>query len=277
MATRIAINGFGRIGRLVFRALYNQGRFGKDIDVVAVDDLVPADNLAYLLKYDSTQGKFEGNVGSQEVVGRQGRRRRAGRRRPRDQGRQRQGARPSCRGRSSASTIVIESHRPVHRSREGQGPHHRRREEGHHLRPGQGRRHHRRHGREPREVRPRQAQHHLERELHHELPRAGRARAAEGRLRHRRRPDDHHPQLHRHAEDRGRPVEEGLEGRPQRGDQHHPVAPPARPRPSGLVLPGSEGQADRHVVPRADADRVGRRPDRQDRRRRPATRRSAPR
>jgi glyceraldehyde 3-phosphate dehydrogenase len=62
--TRIAINGFGRIGRLVFRALYTQGRFGKDIDVVAVGDIVPADNLAYLLKYDSIQGKLEGQVGS---------------------------------------------------------------------------------------------------------------------------------------------------------------------------------------------------------------------
>jgi glyceraldehyde 3-phosphate dehydrogenase len=66
MATRIAINGFGRIGRLVFRALYSQGRFGKDIEVVAVGDIVPADNLAYLLKYDSIQGKFEGQVGSKK-------------------------------------------------------------------------------------------------------------------------------------------------------------------------------------------------------------------
>jgi glyceraldehyde 3-phosphate dehydrogenase len=66
MATRIAINGFGRIGRLVFRALYTQGRFGKDVEVVAVGDIVPADNLAYLLKYDSIQGKFEGQVGSKK-------------------------------------------------------------------------------------------------------------------------------------------------------------------------------------------------------------------
>ena len=55
MATKIAINGFGRIGRLVFRALYSQGYFGKDLEVVAVGDVVPADNLAYLLKYDSVQ------------------------------------------------------------------------------------------------------------------------------------------------------------------------------------------------------------------------------
>ncbi len=66
MTIRVAINGFGRIGRLVFRALYTQGRFGKDIEVVAVGDIVPADNLAYLLKYDSIQGKFEGQVGSKK-------------------------------------------------------------------------------------------------------------------------------------------------------------------------------------------------------------------
>jgi glyceraldehyde 3-phosphate dehydrogenase (phosphorylating) len=64
--TRIAINGFGRIGRLVFRALHQQGLFGKDLEVVAVGDIVPADNLAYLLKYDSVQGKFAGTVDSKK-------------------------------------------------------------------------------------------------------------------------------------------------------------------------------------------------------------------
>jgi len=66
MAIIVAINGFGRIGRLVFRALYDQGLFGKEFEVVAVGDIVPADNLAYLLKYDSTQGKFKGTVGSKK-------------------------------------------------------------------------------------------------------------------------------------------------------------------------------------------------------------------
>ncbi|MHB0946401.1 MAG: type I glyceraldehyde-3-phosphate dehydrogenase [Sedimentisphaerales bacterium] len=66
MATKIAINGFGRIGRLVFRALVEQGLLGKEFDVVAVGDIVPADNLAYLLKFDSTQGKFNGTVGSKK-------------------------------------------------------------------------------------------------------------------------------------------------------------------------------------------------------------------
>jgi glyceraldehyde 3-phosphate dehydrogenase len=66
MATKIAINGFGRIGRLVFRALVEQGLLGSQFDVVAVGDIVPADNLAYLLKYDSIQGKFNGTVASKK-------------------------------------------------------------------------------------------------------------------------------------------------------------------------------------------------------------------
>ena len=49
MAVKAAINGFGRIGRLVYRALVEQGMVGQDIEVVAVGDIVPADNLAYLL------------------------------------------------------------------------------------------------------------------------------------------------------------------------------------------------------------------------------------
>lgn len=65
-AIKVGINGFGRIGRLVFRAICEQGLLGKTLDVVAVNDLVPADNLAYLLKYDSTQGKFAGEISSQK-------------------------------------------------------------------------------------------------------------------------------------------------------------------------------------------------------------------
>ncbi len=53
MGIRIGINGFGRIGRLVYRMCCEQG-----IEVVAVNDLVPADNLAYLLKYDTMHGRF---------------------------------------------------------------------------------------------------------------------------------------------------------------------------------------------------------------------------
>ena len=74
MAVKVAINGFGRIGRLVFRAMVEQDLVGKNIgaaggkevQVVAVGDIVPADNLAYLLKYDSTQGRFNGTVMSKK-------------------------------------------------------------------------------------------------------------------------------------------------------------------------------------------------------------------
>jgi len=60
MTTRVAINGFGRIGRLVLRALYEMGR--KDIEVVAVNDLADAATNAHLLKYDSVHGRFDRTV-----------------------------------------------------------------------------------------------------------------------------------------------------------------------------------------------------------------------
>src|ERR1700709_2580790 len=63
---KLGINGFGRIGRFVFRAICDQGLLGKEIDVVAVNDLVPADNLAYLVKYDSTQGRAKEEVYSKK-------------------------------------------------------------------------------------------------------------------------------------------------------------------------------------------------------------------
>ncbi|MBF5050769.1 Glyceraldehyde-3-phosphate dehydrogenase [Candidatus Clavichlamydia salmonicola] len=61
---KIAINGFGRIGRLVLRQLVS-GKY-PELEVVAINDLVPADNLAYLFKYDSTHGRFKGQVSSEE-------------------------------------------------------------------------------------------------------------------------------------------------------------------------------------------------------------------
>ncbi|HEY7115950.1 MAG TPA: type I glyceraldehyde-3-phosphate dehydrogenase [Tepidisphaeraceae bacterium] len=62
MALKVAINGFGRIGRLVFRA----GVKNPNVQFVGINDLVPADNLAYLLKYDSTHGQYEGTVEAKE-------------------------------------------------------------------------------------------------------------------------------------------------------------------------------------------------------------------
>jgi len=55
---KVAINGFGRIGRLVYRQIYTM----ENIDVVAVNDLTSPVQLAHLLKYDSSQGRFPGEV-----------------------------------------------------------------------------------------------------------------------------------------------------------------------------------------------------------------------
>ena len=60
MTTQVAINGFGRIGRLVLRALFESGR--KDVQIVAINDLADAHTNAHLLKYDSVHGRFPGTV-----------------------------------------------------------------------------------------------------------------------------------------------------------------------------------------------------------------------
>lgn len=65
--TKIAINGFGRIGRLVFQAIVEQGLLGKELDVVAVVDVsTDADYFLYQLKYDSVHGRFKGNFASEK-------------------------------------------------------------------------------------------------------------------------------------------------------------------------------------------------------------------
>jgi glyceraldehyde 3-phosphate dehydrogenase len=55
---KVGINGFGRIGRLVFRAAQTRS----DVQIVAINDLIDVDYIAYMLKYDSTHGRFEGSV-----------------------------------------------------------------------------------------------------------------------------------------------------------------------------------------------------------------------
>jgi len=63
MTIKVGINGFGRIGRMVFRAVYNEF---KDIEIVGINDLLDADYLAYMLKYDSVHGRFAGEVSYKE-------------------------------------------------------------------------------------------------------------------------------------------------------------------------------------------------------------------
>ena len=60
MAIKVGINGFGRIGRMVFRAAVKN--FSKDIEIVGINDLLAPDYLAYMLKYDSVHGKFQGEI-----------------------------------------------------------------------------------------------------------------------------------------------------------------------------------------------------------------------
>tara|TARA_A100001015_G_scaffold291548_1_gene365862 strand:- start:8559 stop:9554 length:996 start_codon:yes stop_codon:yes gene_type:complete len=62
MATKVGINGFGRIGRMVFRAAAARD----DIEIVGINDLLDVDYLAYMLKYDSVHGRFDGSVEVQE-------------------------------------------------------------------------------------------------------------------------------------------------------------------------------------------------------------------
>ena len=63
MSVKVAINGFGRIGRNVFRAAHDSGA---DLDIVAINDLVDTETLAHLLKYDSILGRFDGEVSASE-------------------------------------------------------------------------------------------------------------------------------------------------------------------------------------------------------------------
>lgn len=62
MSIKVGINGFGRIGRVVFRAAMNR----PNIEIVGINDLLDADYMAYMLKYDSTHGRFEGDVKVQD-------------------------------------------------------------------------------------------------------------------------------------------------------------------------------------------------------------------
>ena len=85
MAVKVGINGFGRIGRNLFRAAHAAG---SDLEFVAVNDLIDAEMIAHLLKYDSVLGRFQGEIevsGAQDP-GRGGRRQRHQGRRDRDQG-----------------------------------------------------------------------------------------------------------------------------------------------------------------------------------------------
>ena len=95
MAIKVGINGYGRIGRNILRALYEAKRT-KEIQIVAINDLGDAKTNAHLTRYDTTHGKFPGEVA--------GRRRLAGRQRRSHPRASPSAIPPSCPGASSAST-----------------------------------------------------------------------------------------------------------------------------------------------------------------------------
>ena len=66
MAIKVGINGFGRIGRNVLRSAVQN--FGGDIEIVAINDLLEPDYLAYMLQYDSVHGRFKGDVSSTAAI-----------------------------------------------------------------------------------------------------------------------------------------------------------------------------------------------------------------
>ena len=197
MAVRVGINGFGRIGRQVFKAM--RDNYAGVLEVVAFNDIGDLKTMAHLLKYDSNYGRFDGTVtvGGEDTLmidgfpvkvfketdpgklpwGGSGRRYRRG------------------------------IHRSLHhqegwRQQEGQGrpgrrePHHQGRgEEGDHLLAGRGRRSDYRHGRERGQVRQRRTPRPVQRLLHHQLSGAG-GQSRERQLQDRARPHDHGPCLH---------------------------------------------------------------------------------
>ena len=222
--TKIGINGFGRIGRLVFRAICDQGLLGKEIEVVAVNDLVPADNLAYLLKYDSTQGAFKGEVSSSKSAEAQN---------CQDDLLVVNGHKIKCLAikegpaalpwKQLGAEIVIEATGLFTDAAKAKG----------HIdagakkviisAPGKNEDLTVVMGVNHEKYDPGETSHHFQRQLHDELSRARRPCAFERRLRPRRRTHDNGAQLHRHTEDGGRSFPEGLERRTLRSHQCYSI------------------------------------------------------
>ena len=204
MTVRVAINGFGRIGRNVLRAIVESGR--NDIEVVAINDLGPVETNAHLLRYDSVHGRFPAEV---TVDGDSDHRRQRQRSRsPRSR------IRPQLPHEGSRRRHRARMHRHLHRPRQGRRAPDRRRQARARLGPCRRRRPHRRLRRQPRQAD--QGPHrHLQRLLHHQLPGAGGQGAArDGR--HRAWHDDDDPLLHRRPADAGHHAQGSLP-RPRRG------------------------------------------------------------
>ena len=264
MATRVGINGFGRIGRLVFRTI--RERHGSDLQVVAINDLVDIATNAHLLKYDSNYGRFNGEVeavdGGLVVDGKpdQGLRRARPRRNPLGRRRRRHRHRVD---------------RLLHRRDAGRAATARQRQEGHHQRPGEERRRHHRPRRQRRDVRPRR------RTTSSPTP-----AAPPTALRRRSRCSStssacikgQMTTIHSYTNsqkilDQRRP--QGPARGPRRRAEHRADLHRRRPCPASRH-PRGRRHPRRHRLPRADAHRLRRRGRRPHQARRPARTRSTP-
>ena len=242
MAIRVAINGFGRIGRNVLRAIAESGR--KDIEVVGINDLGPVETNAHLLRFDSVHGRFPGTVtvdGDSISVG-NGKIKVSAERDPaklpwKDLG---VDIALECTGifsaKAKASPHLTAGAKRVLVSA-----------------PSDGRRCDHRLRRQPRQA-DQGSSRRLQRLLHHQLPRAGR-KSAERHRRHRDRLHDHDPRLYRRPADARHPAQRSL-SRPGRGDVDDPdlhrCGQGDRPGAAGTA-----GQARRRRDPRADPERLG--------------------
>ena len=218
MSVRVGINGFGRIGRLVIRAAQRQGA---DIEFVGINDLTDAKTLGHLFKYDSVHGLFPGTVEVEEdalVI---------------DGKRIRVTAETDpakLPWRELGVDVVIESTgRFTERARPPQAPRGRR-QEGHHLRARQGPGRHHRPRRQRGDLRQGQPRRHLQRQLHHQLPRAD-GQGAGRQLRRGEGLHDHDPRLHQRPEGARLPAQ-GPAPRARRGAQSSSRRRPARRAPS---------------------------------------------
>ena len=243
MAVRIAISGFGRIGRNVLRAIAEAKR--KDLQVVAINDLFSAKDNAHLLRYDSVHGRFPGEVkveGDSIDVG-YGPDQGAGR--ARSQEAAVEGARTSTSSWSARASSPTSEKAAAHLEAGAKRVLVSAPSKGADLTVVYGVNHDKLDGR---------AQGGLERLLHHQLPGAG-GQGAERPRRHQVGLHDHHPRLHQRPE-RARSGAQGHAPGARRRRQHDPDLDRRRRRRRPGAA-GAQGQARRHGHPRADAQRVG--------------------
>ncbi len=224
MAIRVGINGFGRIGRLVFRNLMARS---KEFDVVAINDLTDNNTLATLLKYDSTHRRYPGSVTYDEtcltVDGKKirGLKERdpvevaVGRNECRRRRREHRHFSPPASQRWQARL----RHPPAGRRQAGRA-----------QRPGQGRRRSDLRHRRQRQPADQGSEVHLERQLHDQLPGPA-GQGAQRQVRHRQGIDDHGARLHQRSAAAGHAARQSV-SRPLRPRRTSFPPRPAPPRPS---------------------------------------------